>query len=611
MAPVPYCHYLIATLICLVLTHTDGVSAALDGLCPPLGPVLPAPTSPSASLHVQSALTVFEEALRNVTSNLNVSAVSVGVHSIHEVEPMLVFHHTPPKLDARGVKQVDSDTLYRLASTSKIFPVLAILKTPGMDLNDPITKYLPELRSLNEQAQAQNAIWAVDWDDITLGALASHHGIPADLPLDLTTDPAIDWTEIGFPSVHESLLLNCSLRGDPPCGRKVFWDLFGHRAPVYPPFTTSVYSNIGFALLGWAVESVTNIPLSDYLRDSVWEPTGMHHTYASKPDDSLGAIPVDEQWWNATMGFERAAGDYYSSLSDMLRFGISILSNKQLSPVKTRRWLKPVAATSASNLLLGTPWEIYRFSNVTTDGRLVEIYTKMGNLFDYNSNLVLIPDYGLVIDVLTAGPETGGGTIMTITTEALKNLLPALEEAGKDESRISFVGNYVDSSSNSSLTLSLNDEGPGIAVTNWVVRGTDVRESYAKVGTAFVHQPPQENMVRFRLYPTGLETDTQSAWRGVFTVGTPEELEGVESGFLWPMGTCYTWAQLDRNQYALQGQDHFVFTVEKERGGTKAVTVELPAYRVTLERASPSKHLIHTDEDQKPISHVELEGLLR
>lgn len=82
-----------------------------------------------------------------------------------------------------------------------------------------------------------------------------------------------------------------------------------------------------------------------------------------------------------------SAGDYYSSLSDMLSFGISILKHHQLTPVKTRRWLKPVSPTSASNLLIGTPWEIYRFTNQTQDQRLIELYTKMGNIFDYNSTL--------------------------------------------------------------------------------------------------------------------------------------------------------------------------------------------------------------------------------
>lgn len=166
--------YLIAGLL-------GGASAALDGLCPPLGPVLPAPTSPSSSRHVQSAVLALNHAFGKVTASLNNSAVSFGIQSIHESKPIVELHHTPPNFSADGVQEVDADTVYRLASTSKLFPVLAVLRTEGMDLNDPITKYLPELKELDDkQSLHHNRLWTVDWDDITLGALSSHLGSPSD-----------------------------------------------------------------------------------------------------------------------------------------------------------------------------------------------------------------------------------------------------------------------------------------------------------------------------------------------------------------------------------------------------------------------------------------------
>ncbi|KAK6088102.1 beta-lactamase-like protein 2 [Seiridium cupressi] len=583
-------------LACLVSFLSGGAFAALDGLCPPLGAVLPAPKAPSSSLHIQSAVLQLKQVLQNVTAALNNSAVSFGVQSIHETEPLLEFHYTPPEFGSHGVKEVDSNSVYRLASTSKLFPALAILRTEGMDLNDPITKYLPELRDLNKQSRAQNELWTIDWDDITLGALSSHLGAPSDLVTDLSTDPDVHWTELGFPALEDSILLNCSLKGEPACPRTVFWDLFGQRPPVYAPFTAPVYSNVAFALLGWAVETVTNVPFSDYLRETIWKPTGMSHTFTDKPDNSLGAIPVNDTWWKATVGLEKAAGDYYSSLSDMLAFGISILKHEQLSPVKTRRWLKPVASTSSSNLLLGTPWEIFRFTNETKGGRLIELYTKMGNIFDYNSNFVLIPDYDIVLQILTAGPETSGFTLHAITTLAIKSLLPALEEAGKDETRISHTGTYSDAASNSSITLSLDDEHPGIRVSNWTVRGVDVFESLPTIGTAFAGGDPEHAEVRLRLYPTGLETKTQSSWRGVFTFGSPEELAGADSQFIWPMATCNTWAQVDRLQYGLKSIDHFIFKHMEVAVGKDAVSIELPAYRVTLNKESSA---VSPDADGK------------
>ena len=159
----------------LALFYSGGL-AALDGHCPPLGPVLPIPTAPSSNPAVQSAVAQAVAALESLTTGFNYSALAVGVKSIHEDKLLLEYHYTPPNVDPRGVQEVDSDTVFRLASASKVFPVLAFLQLKGVYLNDPVTKYLPQLRDLNKEARAQTPIWTVDWDDITLGALASHLG---------------------------------------------------------------------------------------------------------------------------------------------------------------------------------------------------------------------------------------------------------------------------------------------------------------------------------------------------------------------------------------------------------------------------------------------------
>lgn len=164
-----------------LLFHLQGTLAAVGGHCPPLGAVLPAPTAPSSNKNVTRAVSAATSLLDILASNFNYSGIAIGVKSIHEDDYLLEYAYTPPEFDQRGVEEIDSDTVFRLASVSKLFPVLAILQLPGMRLDDPITDYLPELRDLNKQAREQNAIWTIDWDEITIGSLASHlAGIPAD-----------------------------------------------------------------------------------------------------------------------------------------------------------------------------------------------------------------------------------------------------------------------------------------------------------------------------------------------------------------------------------------------------------------------------------------------
>jgi hypothetical protein len=81
-----------------------------------------------------------------------------------------------------------------------------------------------------------------------------------------------------------------------------------------------------------------------------------------------------------------------------------------LSPAKTRKWMKPVSATSSISTFIGAPWEIYRSNNLTEDSQIIELYTKAGDLFTYHSSIALILDYDLVLVTLVAGNEVSGST---------------------------------------------------------------------------------------------------------------------------------------------------------------------------------------------------------
>lgn len=85
----------------------------------------------------------------------------------------------------------------------------------------------------------------------------------------------------------------------------VFDKRFGQKPPVYLPYSSNtVYSNIGWTLLGRVIEKVSGIPSGDYINENIWKPLGMKHTFAEKPDDALGFIPAGDGFWNATLGFE-------------------------------------------------------------------------------------------------------------------------------------------------------------------------------------------------------------------------------------------------------------------------------------------------------------------
>ncbi|KAF4342883.1 beta-lactamase 2 [Fusarium beomiforme] len=552
--------------------------AVRGGHCPPLGPVLPAPVHPSTHSSVKAAVASIQEKLEALTAPFNESSVAVAIKSTYEDEYLLEFTSTPSRVDPRGVDKVDSDTVFRLASISKVFPVLALLKLHKVSLDDSVTKYVPELRMLNKEARKQDPVWAVDWDEVTIGALASHIGVVTDV------EPYGDWTKLGYPEPDPSRSLNCSgLLSIPECRKEDFFNRFGERPPVYAPFSVNtVYSNVGFAIMGWIIEKVSGISSGQFIKENIWDPTGMKHTFYSKPDDSLGFIPVDDEWWNATLGYGAPAGEYYSSLNDVMAFGDAVLKSKLLSPAETRKWLKPSTSTSSRGILLGEPWEIFRADNVTKDQRLIEFYTKAGDITTYHSLMVLIPDYNLTISLLNAGPEVSGGLLQTLFSDIARELLPAVEEAGKDEAAKIYAGTYTDGKTNSTLTLSVDDE-PGFRITNWTVRGIDIASTYLSIGLPPTFPtPPGE--VRFRLYPTGLKSDTETSWRMMFTAGSEEDTEEANSLLAWPDGSCNTWASLDRIVYQLLSHDHFVFTESGKDSDRTIEKLELVGYRVELQK---------------------------
>jgi hypothetical protein len=158
----------------LSLIFSNVALAALHGLCPPLGPVVPAPVNPSLHNSVKIAIASASNKFQNLTASLDSTAISIAVKSIHENHPLLELHHTPPVLDPHGVSTVDSDTIYRIGSVSKLFAVLAVLTENKIKWEDPVTKYVPELLQLNPKSAS--SITAVDWKHVTVGALASHMG---------------------------------------------------------------------------------------------------------------------------------------------------------------------------------------------------------------------------------------------------------------------------------------------------------------------------------------------------------------------------------------------------------------------------------------------------
>ncbi len=176
------------------------VAAATAKWCPPYGPVFTPPTGLAEHPLMRAALANLTEQLDAFTAGRNGSGIagryaanttysSVGIRHVDDPRTLFEHHHMPASGGAnittaaahnsRGLTaKLDGDSVYRMASVSKVFTVLLmLLQEDKLSLEDPVTKYLPELAA----AAPGNitSVETVNWNEITLGSLTdSLSGIP-------------------------------------------------------------------------------------------------------------------------------------------------------------------------------------------------------------------------------------------------------------------------------------------------------------------------------------------------------------------------------------------------------------------------------------------------
>ncbi|GAM38701.1 hypothetical protein TCE0_033r09643 [Talaromyces pinophilus] len=482
------------------------------------------------------------------------------------------FYTSPATANAStGVTQVDENTVFRIGSASKLWTVYTLLASAGeTSLYDPVTKWVPELQAAAVAAGTNDAVDYVRWEDVTLQELASHlAGMGrdyafADLALE---DP--DLASKGFPTLGKN--------DTPPCGataactRAQFFDGITQAHPMAPTSFTPIYSNAAIQILSYALEAITNKTYNALLEEYLFEPLGLNDSYYDVPADNVGIIPgnASTSLWGLSAGDETPAGGLYASIKDLSTVGRSILNNTLLSPATTRRWLKPITHTASLSYSVGTPWEIFSFENV--DGRTVDLYSKSGDLGAYSSMTALLPDYNVGFTILAAGEGTTA-LVAALTDTVANVLIPALEEAAREEANNVYTGTY-SAQTNSSLVISI-DDGPGLRLEQWISNSVDMFQVIRALNG--IDTPD------IRLYPTGLQQKRNGclyqSFRAVFG-----SLESAGEAIGPVTGSSITWELVDSYKYGNVGVDEFLFELDAGTGGM--VSVSPRALRESLQKS--------------------------
>ena len=143
---------------------------------------------------------------------------------------------------------VDADTVFRIASMTKSFTAMAILKLRDegkLSLDDPAEKFVPEMKTLTYPSS--------DSPRITVRHLLSHaEGFPEDNP----------WGDRQLADTEDQL--SQMIKGGIPFSNA--------------PGIAYEYSNYGFAILGRIVSVVSGVKYTDYVGANILKPLGMTST---------------------------------------------------------------------------------------------------------------------------------------------------------------------------------------------------------------------------------------------------------------------------------------------------------------------------------------------
>jgi CubicO group peptidase (beta-lactamase class C family) len=463
---------------------------------------------------------------------------------------------------------VDGDSQYRIASISKTFTTLALLyqhEAGNLSLDDPVDLYVPEL--------AAEDSGAVPWKDITLRIMASQlSGIPRETDQSDVINSPTDPTKIGLPPASRkgSGLPDCYQYSHyrTPCTRDQLLDYLKIRQPIFAPNQKSTYSNANFELLGMVISNVTGMSYEDYIAQAIFGPLNMTFSSTSTPPDTHAVLPLGQGFWDVQQGLHIPTGGIYSSANDMSKYCRYILTHYNAIATGVN-WLMPASWSDSSSSFYGMPFEIYRADNILVESRRpVTFVTKSGGLPMYFTIMILIPEYGLAVNILTAGnQDLKEELIKAVTVDLVRTADTAIW--GAIDKRYSGDYSPYNSPLNSSMSIS-STPSTGLIVNSFVSNATDVFEAllpHAPGGSE--NRPWRAQLVPTYLYKNE-STQQGEVWRMTLSHERDEKSgEGPWDDF------CIT--DLDYASYGGLPLNEVVFW--REEG-----LVELPAWKIKMRK---------------------------
>ncbi|KAJ7840750.1 beta-lactamase/transpeptidase-like protein [Mycena leptocephala] len=363
----------------------------------------------------------------------------------------------------------NSDSMYRIASVSKLFTVLEghILAEKGViSWDDPVKKYLPDFKPRLDSSSLSSVELPV-----TLFQLATHmSGLGRDWP----PGNVANWPKDLFGA------------GPPPTNGLPFPDhasLFRaiEKNPlVSHPYAIPGYSNTGIGALGLALVAANRIvngpkepsSYAELLKRDIFDPLGLNGSHFLTTDGNKHLVVVPSLAPEVAVRFLFSNWGQFSSLRDSITVLQTLLNPDDPRSLIRKQtidsWMHTFHAFEEDDWTeVGFLWEIIKARD--SNNRLRKIYWKLGAMAGYHAALAIHPGTSYGVAVLLGGHYPDAAKIAYDVFELFQ---PAIDQSLAELAKSMYAGKWASPDGKSSATV-LVDKGT-LYIENLNINGTDI-----------------------------------------------------------------------------------------------------------------------------------------
>ncbi|MEO5946983.1 MAG: serine hydrolase domain-containing protein [Chitinophagaceae bacterium] len=278
----------------------------------------------------------------------------------------IIYEKYQGKVDLRKTDSITSNTSFHIASTSKTFTAIAILRLiqeNKLSFNDTITKFFP----------------GFPYPDITVKLLLSHR---SGLPNYLYFMSNSDWDKKKYVTNEDVLQFLINEKPN----------------KSYSPDKRFNYCNTNFLLLALIVERITGKSFPEFMQQKIFGPLQMTNTFIYTIKDTLSAtssFTYNGTFWNNDF-LDITYGDknIYSTPQDLLKWDQALYTNQLISSALLDSAFAPRSFEKSSIHNYGLGWRLQLLPN----GKKV-IY-HFGKWHGFNASFARLTDEKATIIIL-------------------------------------------------------------------------------------------------------------------------------------------------------------------------------------------------------------------